>query len=82
MVNFEWNQELFEAAKFEEGLEQGLEQGLERGRAEGRAEGRDEERGVMILNMLREKMPIEMIAKVSNLSLEKVRELGRMHSLL
>ena len=74
MVNFEWNQELFEAAKFEEGLEQGLERG--------RAEGRDEERGVMILNMLREKMPIEVIAKVSNLSLEKVRELGRMHSLL
>lgn len=74
MVNFEWNQELFEAAKFEEGLEQGLEQG--------RAEGRDEERGVMILNMLREKMPLEMIAKVSNLSLEKVRELGRVHSML
>ena len=74
MVNFEWNQELFEAAKFEEGLEQGLEQG--------RAEGRDEERGIMILNMLREKMPLEMIAKVSNLSLEKVRELGRVHSLL
>ena len=78
MVNFEWNQELFESAKFEEGLEQGLEQG----RAEGRAEGRDEERGVMILNMLREKMPVEMIAKVSNLSLEKIRELGRVHSLL
>ena len=74
MVNFEWNQELFEAAKFEEGLEQGLEQG--------RAEGRDEERGIMILNMLREKMPLEMIAKVSNLSLEKVRELGTVHSLL
>ena len=70
MVNFEWNQELFEAAKFEEGLEQG------------RAEGRDEERGIMILNMLREKMPLEMIAKVSNLSLEKVRELGRVHSML
>ena len=74
MVNFEWNQDLFEAAKFEDGREQG--------RAEGRAEGRDEERGTMILNMLREKMPLEMIAKVSNLSLEKVRELGQMHSLL
>ena len=70
MVNFEWNQDLFEAAKFEDGREQG------------RAEGRDEERGTMILNMLREKMPLEMIAKVSNLSLEKVRELGQMHSLL
>ena len=70
MVNFEWNQDLFEAAKFEDGREQG------------RAEGRDEERGTMILNMLREKMPLELIAKVSNLSLEKVRELGKMHSLL
>ena len=70
MVNFEWNQDLFEAAKFEDGREQG------------RAEGRDEERGTMILNMLREKMPLELIAKVSNLSLEKVRELGQMHSLL
>ena len=28
------------------------------------------------------KMPLELIAKVSNLSLEKVRELGQMHSLL
>jgi hypothetical protein len=36
----------------------------------------------MILSMLREKMPLEMIAKVSNLSLEKVRELGTAHSLL
>ena len=66
MVDFEWNQEMFEAAKFEEGLEQG--------RNEGKVE--------MILSMLREKMPLEMIAKVSNLSLEKVRELGTAHSLL
>ena len=70
MVDFEWNQEMFEAAKFEEGLEQGLEQGRNEGKVE------------MILSMLREKMPLEMIAKVSNLSLEKVRELGTVHSLL
>lgn len=62
MVDFEWNQELFEEAKFEEG------------RTEGKVE--------MILGMLREKMPLEMIAKISNLSLDKVRELGRVHSLL
>ena len=78
MVNFEWNQDLFEAAKFEDGREQGRAEG----RAEGREQGRDEERGTMILNMLREKMPLELITKVSNLSLEKVRELGQMHSLL
>ena len=66
MVDFEWNQELFEEAKFEEGLEQGREEG----------------KSAMILGMLREKMPLEMIAKISELSLDKVRELGRMHSLL
>lgn len=74
MVDFEWNQELFEEAKFEEGLEQGREEGLEQGREEGKS--------AMILGMLREKMPLEMIAKISELSLDKVRELGRMHSLL
>ena len=62
MVDFEWNQELFEEAKIEEGREQG--------------------KSAMILGMLREKMPLEMIAKISELSLDKVRELGRMHSLL
>ncbi len=64
----------FEEAKFEEGLEQGREEGLEQGREEGKS--------AMILGMLREKMPLEMIAKISELSLDKVRELGRMHSLL
>ena len=66
MVNFEWNQELFEEAKFEEGRNQG--------RTEGKVE--------MILGMLREKMPLETIAKISNLSLDRIRELGRVHSLL
>ena len=59
-----------------------LEQGFEQGRAEGRAEGRDAGKVELILNMLREKMPLEMIAKVSDLSPDKVRELGKMHSLL
>ena len=74
MVNFEWNQEQFEAAKYEEGREDG--------RLEGRSEGRVEGKIEMILGMLREKMPLETIAKISNLSLDKIRELGRVHSLL
>ena len=36
----------------------------------------------MILEMLREKMPLETIAKISNLSMDRIRELGRVHSLL
>lgn len=66
MVDFEWNQKLFEEAKFEEGLEQGLEQG----------------RTSVVLSMLKEKLPLDMIARVSEMPPEKIREIGKMHSLL
>lgn len=74
MVNFEWDQALFEAAKYEEGREDGIAQGHRAGKTEGKIE--------MILEMLREKMPLETIAKISNLSMDRIRELGRVHSLL
>ena len=86
MVAFEWNQKLFEEAKFEEGLErgreQGLEQGLERGREQGLEQGLEQGRVFAVLGMLKEKLPLEMISRVSEMSVEKIREIGRMHSLL
>ena len=36
----------------------------------------------IVLEMLRNKLPLEMIASMSKFSLEKVKELGRRHSLL
>ena len=78
MVNFEWNQKDFEEAI----LEEGIERGLARGRAEGRSEGRSEEKNAFVVELLKEKLPMETIAKVSKLSVEKIQELGRLHSLL
>ena len=78
MVNFEWNQKDFEEAI----LEEGIERGLARGRAEGRSEGRIEEKNAFVVELLKEKLPMETIAKVSKLSVEKIQELGRLHSLL
>ena len=66
MVNFEWNQKDFEEAVCEEG----------------RAKGREEEKSAFILGMLKEKLPLETIARVSKMSVERIQELGRMHSLL
>ena len=66
MVGLEWNEKLFREAVFEDGLEQGLEQG----------------RVFAVLGMLKEKLPLEMISRVSEMSVEKIREIGRMHSLL
>ena len=74
MVDFEWNQEEYENAIREEGIEQGLAQGREQGMETGKA--------MMVLGMLKEKLPLETIARVSDLSLDKIKEVGRLHSLL
>ena len=55
-------------------MAQGMEQGMEQGMAQGKTD--------IVLEMLRGKMPIETIAHLSKFSLERVRELGKMHSLL
>ena len=90
MVNFEWNQKDFEEAILEEGIERGRAEGMERGMERGRAEGmehgmkRGREQGKVdiVLEMLRDKLPLETIARISKFSMERVQELGRMHSLL
>ena len=74
MVNFEWNQKDFEEAIREDGIEQGM--------ARGREEGREEEKSAFILGMLKEKLPLETIARVSKMPVERIQELGRTHSLL
>ena len=50
--------------------EAAFEDGLEQGRVSA------------VLNMLKEKLPLETIARVSEMSLEKIREIGKTHSLL
>ena len=90
MVNFEWNQKDFEEAILEEGIERGLERGraegmergMKRGMKRGRAEGMEQGKVDIVLEMLRDKLPLETIARLSKFSMERVQELGRMHSLL
>ena len=66
----------------EKGMERGRAEGMERGRAEGMERGREEGKADIVVEMLRNKLPPEMIAQMSKFSLEKVKELGKMHSLL
>ena len=82
MVNFEWNQKDFEEASFEEGMERGLVRGRAEGMERGRAEGMEQGKVNIVLEMLRDKLPLETIARISKFSTERVQELGRMHSLL
>lgn len=49
---------------------------------EAKAQGMEQGKTDIVLEMLRGKMPLETIAHISKFSLERVKELGEMHSLL
>ena len=66
------------AAHMAYATKQGIEQGIEQGKAEGKAEGRME----TAIELMKEKFPLEKIAKATKLSMEKLQELGRMNGLL
>jgi hypothetical protein len=57
------------------GIEQGIEQGIERGIERGIEQGRDSERKTIALNMLRKNIPLETIAEVTGLSIDRLQEL-------
>jgi len=57
----------------ERGIEQGIEQGIERGIERGIEQGKEK----TALNLLAKGMPIEEIAQITELPIEKVRALGK-----
>lgn len=56
-------------------LAKGLEEGRAQGLAEGRAQGLEEARKEAAVEMLKEGMPIELVARISKLSIEDVTNL-------
>lgn len=54
----------------------------EKGRAEGMEKGIQQERNSNILGMLREKIPMETIACITKVSVEQIRELGKLNGVL
>ena len=61
-----------------QGIEQGIEQGIQQGVEKGIAQGIEK----TALEMLHDKMDINLIAKYTKLPPEKINELGRLHGLL
>ena len=61
-----------------EGIEQGIAQGIEQGLAVGTAKAKAE----VVVQMLHEKLSLEMIARLTKLSLEEITAIGISHGLL
>ena len=66
---------------YRSGLKDGLEKGKAEGRAQGRAEGRAEGRDAAIIDVAKSLlsigMPIEQIAQVAGLSIERIKSLSQ-----
>jgi len=58
-----------------EGFEEGLEKGFEKGKEEGREEGGKEKQIEMVKNALEQGLPIEVISKISGLSISEITAL-------
>ena len=63
-------------------LEEGMQKGMQKGRQEGKLEGRQMEREANILGMLREKIPMETISRITHYSPDQIQKLGKLHGLL
>ena len=62
--------------------EKGKIKGREEGRAEGRAEGREEVITEAAIDMLKEKLPVDMISRVTKLTVQQITEIGKKNALL
>ena len=63
-------------------LEKGIEQGIEKGLEKGRLEGKQEVREANIVAMLKEKVPMATISRITHYSLDQIQKLGKLHGVL
>jgi predicted transposase/invertase (TIGR01784 family) len=73
---YAWAHQASMDQKYDEGIAEGMEKGKEEGIAEGIEKGIEKERRKIILKMLAENIPVEMIAKLTNLSIEEIKKLS------
>ena len=67
---------------YEDGLMKGKQEGWEKGRKEGREEGRREGKLEFALELLKDGMALEKVAKYSKLSLSMIQELAKQNKLI
>ena len=63
---------------WKEGMAEGMAEGLAQGEAKGKAKGKAE----VVIQMLQEKLSLEMIARLTKLTVEQIKEIGQANALL
>ena len=58
-----------------QGMERGIAQGMERGIVQGMERGAENTRRETALSMLKEGLPADMVARITNLSMDEIKAL-------
>ena len=61
---------------------EGVAEGRVEGRAEGLAKGKTEGKAEVVVQMLRKQLSLEMIAEVTNFTVEEVKAIAKEHALM
>ena len=61
---------------------EGVVEGRAEGRAEGLAKGKTEGKAEVVVQMLRKQLSLEMIAEVTNFTVEEVKSIAKEHALM
>ena len=61
---------------------EGVAEGRAEGRAEGLAKGKTEGKAEVVVQMLRKQLSLEMIAEVTNFTVEEVKSIAKEHALM
>ena len=67
---------------WKEGVAEGIAEGLAQGKAEGLAHGEAKGKAEVVIQMLRKQLSIEMIAEVTNFTVEEVKSIAKEHALM
>ena len=67
---------------WKEGMAEGIAEGLAQGKAEGLAQGEAKGKAEVVIQMLQEKLSLEMIARLTKLTVEQIKEIGQANALL
>ena len=65
----------YQASMYESSFGDGYNEGRNKGRVEGKAEGKVEEKEQMVLNSYRSGLELTMISQITQLSIDKVKEI-------
>ena len=75
ILETEYNEKAYGKTRFDEGVQAGIEQGIEKGLKQGLNKGILQQKEITILELAKDNISVERIAKYANTTIEEVEKI-------